>query len=98
MSAGTSAPPSLGLKVIQGGCPETVHKLQRLLAGALTGDVIGMAFCALRPGGNYFVDMVGQAKRNPTLTRGMVAAMDDELRTIIHAKAEGAPDLGDFYE
>lgn len=58
---------------------DTVECLQLLLQRAQAGEVIGLAFCAMLKRRAYIVNTAGEAHRNPTFARGMVAALDDEL-------------------
>jgi hypothetical protein len=58
---------------------DTVECLQQLLAYAKKGEVIGVGFVAVLKQRNYIANTAGEAHRNPTFTRGMVAALDDQL-------------------
>jgi len=58
---------------------DTVECLQLLLQRAKAGEVIGLAFAAMLKQRAYIVNTTGEAHRNPTFARGMVAALDDEL-------------------
>jgi hypothetical protein len=58
---------------------DTVEALRQLLTEAERGDVIGVAFAAMCRRRRFFVSAAGEAHRNPTFARGMVAALDDEL-------------------
>jgi hypothetical protein len=58
---------------------DTVTALRQLLAEAERGDIIGVAFAAMCRRRRFFVAAAGEAHRNPTFARGMVAALDDEL-------------------
>lgn len=58
---------------------DTVQALEQLLTAAKAGDVIGVAFAAMLKKRGYIVNSSGEAFRNPTFTRGMVAALDDQL-------------------
>jgi hypothetical protein len=51
----------------------------RLLEQAKSGEVIGLAFAAMYRRRRYTVSTCGEASRNPTFARGMIAALDDEL-------------------
>ena len=73
-----------------GSCPETIATLERPLRAARAGTVIGLAYCALE-GRVYTVDCVGTAAESPSDTRGMVCALDDELRRLNDQRADGAP-------
>jgi hypothetical protein len=43
------------------------------------GDLIGLAFVAMLKQRKYYVNVAGEAYRNPTFARGCVNALDDEL-------------------
>lgn len=58
---------------------DTVESLEQLLSAARRGEVIGVAFAAMLKKRGYIVNTSGEAFRNPTFTRGMVAALDDQL-------------------
>lgn len=58
---------------------DTVESLQELLKDAIAGRVIGIAFVAMYKEREYTVDAAGEAKENPTFTRGMLLALDDSL-------------------
>lgn len=63
---------------------DTVEALEQLLIEARSGDIIGITFAAMHNEKTYIIDTVGAAYRNPTFARGMVAALDDELRDMVH--------------
>lgn len=58
---------------------DTVECLRILLEQASSGELIGIAYAAVLRRRNYIVNTAGEAHRSPTFTRGMVAALDDEL-------------------
>lgn len=58
---------------------DTVECLETLLKHARTGEVIGLAFAAVLKRRAYLVNTAGEAHRNPTFARGIVAALDDQL-------------------
>jgi hypothetical protein len=58
---------------------DTIQCLEALLKMARDGEVIGVAYCAMHKKRRYVVHSCGEAYRNPTFTRGMLAALDDEL-------------------
>lgn len=58
---------------------DTVQALETLLSNARRGEIIGIAFVAMLKGRTYIVNTAGEAHRNPTFSRGMVAALDDRL-------------------
>lgn len=57
----------------------TIECLETLLDRARHGEVIGVAFAAMLRRRAYVVNTAGEAYRNPTFTRGMIAALDDQL-------------------
>ena len=79
-----------GGKVIRlAGTPvsrEAIEKLEHLLREARAGRVIGIAYVAMHKTFAYTVDIAGETKRSPTLTRGMLHLLDDELSAIIRGK------------
>lgn len=58
---------------------DTVECLEQLLDLARRGQVIGLAFAAMLKRRSYIVNTAGEAHRNPTFTRGMLAALQDRL-------------------
>lgn len=58
---------------------DTIEALQQMLGQAKKGELIGIAFAAMYRHREYIVNTTGEAHRNPTFARGMVAALDDEL-------------------
>lgn len=62
---------------------DTVKALQELLRHAKAGHIVGMGFVAmLKPTARqrgYIANTTGEMHRNPTFTRGMLAALDDKL-------------------
>lgn len=58
---------------------DTVECLQLLLRRAKSGEVIGLAYCAMLKQRAYIVNTAGAAFDSPTFARGMVAALDDSL-------------------
>jgi len=63
---------------------DSVAVLKNLLEQAEQGELIGVAFAAMYKEGNYVVDLTGEAHRSPTFARGMVKALDDCLRHLVH--------------
>jgi hypothetical protein len=66
--------------------PETVAVLTDLLQQAKAGQVVGVAFVAVHNLQDYTVDVAGVVRIRPTLIRGMVRALDDELGRLIGQK------------
>lgn len=62
---------------------DTVDALEFLLQEARAGRVIGLAYVALHNSHDYTVDMAGFTKTAPSLTRGAVHTLDDELAALI---------------
>lgn len=58
---------------------ETVKCLTQLTAEARRGRVTGIAFVAYVEGYGYIANAAGDAYENPTMTRGMLRALDDKL-------------------
>lgn len=58
---------------------DTVKCLESLLHKARRGEVLGLAFAAILKRRGYIVNTAGEAHRNPTFSRGIVAALDDQL-------------------
>lgn len=65
---------------------ETVEALAQLLERAKAGEVIGVGFVAMLKRRRYIANSAGECRADPTLTRGMVMALDDELRQMVHAR------------
>jgi len=58
---------------------DTVECLKQLLDQATRGQVIGLAYCAMLKKRAFIVNSAGVAHESPTFSRGMVAALDDQL-------------------
>jgi hypothetical protein len=58
---------------------DTQEALAQLLDLAQRGELIGVAFAGMLRRRRYFVNVAGEAFRNPTFARGCVSALDDEL-------------------
>lgn len=69
--------------VRNGFSEDTVKTLEHLLAEAKKGNMIGMAFVAMYQRREYTAHAAGEARRNPTFTRGMLASLDDFLGEMI---------------
>lgn len=67
---------------------ETTEALTQLLELARSGELIGIAFGGMLRQRGYFVNTAGEAHRNPTFARGVVAALDDSLSNRIHNRGE----------
>lgn len=58
---------------------DTVLALEHLLDEARKGRIIGVAYVAMLKHRRYVVHAAGEAHRNPTFARGMLATLDDSL-------------------
>ena len=58
---------------------ETVETLERLLADAKIGRVVGLAYVALHNGPDYSAEIVGEAAAHPLLARGIASALADSV-------------------
>lgn len=58
---------------------DTIECCRQLLDGAERGELIGIAFVGLLKKRGYIANSAGEAYRNPTFSRGCVAALDDQL-------------------
>lgn len=67
---------------------DTVEALELLLAQAQRGHITGIAFAALLKRRRYTVGVSGEAYSDPTLARGAVCALDDELRDLVSGGAD----------
>jgi hypothetical protein len=65
-------------------CAETIEALERLLEEARSGRVRGVAAVVGMTGRRYSVEVCGDWRADPTLARGAVAAIDDELRKLVY--------------
>lgn len=65
---------------------DMVEALEQLLEAAREGQAIGMVFGVMLKRSRYIVDSAGEARKNPTLARGICLAIDDELRDMVQAK------------
>lgn len=66
---------------------DTVTCLRTLLAQAKRGELLGIAYAGILRQRNYIVNTAGEAHRSPTFTRGMIAALDDELSLRIRGES-----------
>lgn len=62
---------------------DTVEALEVLLHRARTGQLIGLAYVVMYKGRTYTAGAVGECRRNPTFTRGMVAHLNDALGKLV---------------
>ena len=67
---------------------ELVEALKQLLHGAEAGQITGIAFAVALKNRRYLTNVAGTCYREPTIARGMVAALDDELSEIVRGRTE----------
>lgn len=65
---------------------DVVKALETLLVYAKRGELTGLAFGATFKKMRYITNVAGVCAKNPTFTRGMLGALDDELAAIIHTR------------
>lgn len=58
---------------------DTIECLEMLLDQARRGEVIGIAYAVMLKKRAYITNTAGEAHRNPTFSRGMLATLDDQL-------------------
>jgi hypothetical protein len=58
---------------------DTLLALKQLIDGVKRREVIGIAYAAALKKRAYIVNTTGECWRNPTWSRGIVAALDDQL-------------------
>lgn len=66
---------------------DTLEAIDTIKLGVERGEIIGLVFGVLMRGRRYAVNVAGQCASDPTFTRGMIGAIDDELRDMIQGKA-----------
>lgn len=66
---------------------ETVEALEQLAERARAGEILGIGFVAVLKRRRYIVNSAGECRTDPSLTRGMVLALDDELRGLVHGRS-----------
>ncbi len=58
-----------------------------------SGNVSGMIFGCHLKGRRYIVNVAGSLARDPTLARGIAAALDDELARMVQGKMDSETTL-----
>lgn len=56
--------------------------------GFESGSIVGIVFGLQLPGRRYIVNVAGECVTDPTFARGIVGALEDELRDLIQGKAQ----------
>ena len=67
---------------------DTVEAAEQILAGVKAGSVVGIAFVLVLKRRKFMVNCAGVAAENPSETRGMVCALDDELQRMVQGRAD----------
>ena len=62
---------------------DTVDVLTELRDAATRGEIVGFVYVALHKGSSYSGDVVGAARANPILCRGLVGMLWDKLSTTL---------------
>jgi cobalamin biosynthesis protein CobD/CbiB len=62
---------------------DTVAALETLLEGARRGEITGIAYACTMTRQRYLTEIVGYCYENPTLARGAVASLSDELGRLV---------------
>lgn len=63
---------------------DLIEALETLLEGAQQGQITGIAFAATLRSRRYITSVAGTCVRNITHSRGMLAALSDELGAQLH--------------
>lgn len=66
---------------------DVVEALETLAEGARSGAITGAIFGIIVKGRSYHVNVAGSLVSDPTLARGICAALDDELMQLVQSSA-----------
>lgn len=69
---------------------DTHEAVRQILAGVESGLVVGIAFVLVMKRRRFMVNCAGVAAENPSDTRGMVCALDDELQRMVQGGADSS--------
>lgn len=69
---------------------DTQEAVRQIAASVEAGHVIGIAFVLVMKRRRFMVNTAGAAADNPTETRGMLCALDDELQRMVQGRADAA--------
>lgn len=61
---------------------------QQMAEGIASGEITGIVFGAAIRGRRYIVNVAGTFARDPTLARGVVCAIDDELARMVQGRTD----------
>jgi hypothetical protein len=67
---------------------EPLQCLLKLLEQAKEGEITGFVVGVTLRRNRYAVTVCGEPKRDPCYGRGVAAAIDDELRELVHERAQ----------
>jgi hypothetical protein len=67
---------------------DVVEFFEQLLAAAKAGHAVGAVVGVALRGRRYIVNSAGTLARDPTLARGVTAALDDELARMVQGKTD----------
>lgn len=67
---------------------DTEEAVKQIMEGVRAGFVIGIAFVLVMKRRRFMVNCAGAAAENPSDTRGMVCALDDELQRMVQQRAD----------
>lgn len=82
------------LKLIHDGISRVTREAaQEILEACDSGHAQGLAFVLVLKGKRYVVNVAGSAAENPTETRGMLCALDDELQRMVQGLADNTQTL-----
>lgn len=69
---------------------DTQQAVEQIMDGVKQGLVVGIAFVLVMRRKRFMVNCAGVAADNPSDTRGMVCALDDELQRMVQGRADSA--------
>lgn len=64
---------------------DTVRALEEILERARSGEYVGFIIGLIKPRRRYTVHCCAEACNNPTFSRGVCRAIDDDLHLLVHA-------------
>ena len=67
---------------------DTVEAFEAMAEAAREGYIVGGAFVVLMKRQRFIVNACGELSKNPTLARGMLQSLDDELRSMVEQKID----------
>lgn len=67
---------------------DTVQALEHLLDAARHGHITGLAFACTLKGKRFITNTAGTCYHEPSFTRGLLLALDDELARMVQERAD----------